>query len=44
MIEFRGLSEQSILGMDGKHVKDIMSKLKEYKKNNPQQCLLMSRK
>jgi len=43
-IEFKGLSEEDILIMQGHRVKDTMKRLNEYKKKNPQTCPLMAGK
>lgn len=41
MIEFKGTNEDTWLNTQGHRVKDIIKRLKDYKKNNKPQCPLM---
>lgn len=42
MINFPGTTEESWLKAQGHRVKDIIQRLNEYRKNNPQSCPLMT--
>jgi hypothetical protein len=44
MINFPGTIEEAWLKMPGHRIKDIIQRLKEYKKNDSNQCPLMSSK